>query len=193
MSEHAPHPKKDRVCGACSLCCTVLRVDELSKPADTDCEYQRAEGGCAIHANRPPICRGYRCLWLQGGLGDDDRPDRLGAVVDLQTIGAETRLAIQEAQPGGLEASPGLRAIIEEYATSMPVRLVEAGNLLDADRPYRVWLPGGEMHRVEGEWRTITRAGAAPERRRLPFIERIARRIAVAVRRIRLSRFGPRS
>ncbi|MEE8167216.1 MAG: hypothetical protein V3T64_16740 [Myxococcota bacterium] len=68
-----------RSCGSCSLCCTLLRVDELHKVAGEDCIHQRGTAGCGIYETRPPICRGYRCLWLQGGLEDDERPDRTGA------------------------------------------------------------------------------------------------------------------
>ncbi len=188
MSEHVPLSEEQRTCGACSLCCSVLRVDELSKPAGVDCEHQLAEGGCAIHATRPAICRAYHCLWLSGGLEEADRPDQLGAILDLQTVGFETRLSIQEARGGAYEASPRLQAIVEQYRASMPVRLVEAGRFDDPDRPYRVWLPDGVEQRVEGEWRTITRPGAAPERKRLPLFERLARRVGIAFRRLRLSR-----
>ena len=80
-----------RSCGACSLCCTVLRVDELKKLGGVDCQHQRKPGefdepksfGCAIHDRRPQICRSYHCLWIAGGLSAGDRPDKLGAVVDI--------------------------------------------------------------------------------------------------------------
>lgn len=190
MSEHATRPEPTRECGACSLCCSVLRVDELGKPAGRDCRHQRAQGGCAIHATRPAICRAYHCLWLQGGLEADDRPDRLGAVLDLQTVGVESRLSVQEARPGAFDASPRLQAIVEEFRTSMTVRMVEAGNEDDPDRPYRVWLPSGEHHRVEGEWRTVSAPGRAPRRQRLPWFERLARRVAIGLRRWRLARLN---
>ena len=88
-----------RACGTCSHCCTVLRVDELGKAAGRDCVHQRGERGCGIHATRPTICRAYRCLWLQGGLEEDERPDRTGGVVDLETTGVGLRLAIREVRP----------------------------------------------------------------------------------------------
>ena len=39
----------------------------------------------------------------------------------------------------------------------MPVRIVEAGNYLDPDRPFRVLLAAGEEHRVAGEWTRVQR------------------------------------
>jgi len=61
----------ERRCDACSLCCTVLRVDALSKLGGLPCRHLGPPGtGCGIHTRRPGICRAYRCLWLQGGLED---------------------------------------------------------------------------------------------------------------------------
>ena len=175
-----------RACGECSLCCTVLRVDELEKPAGRDCAHQRAGGGCAIHAERPRICRAYHCLWLRGGGEAADRPDRLGALVDVVSDGIGARLSIQEARPGAFDASPRLRALAEQYRASMPVRIVEAGAEGDADRPFRVLLPSGEEQRVRGEWIEVRRPGQAPITRRMPLLDRLARRVQVIVRRLRL-------
>ena len=53
-----------RECGSCSLCCRVLEITELAKPAHTWCRHCRpGKGGCSIYAARPPVCRGFACLW----------------------------------------------------------------------------------------------------------------------------------
>lgn len=163
----------------------MLRVDELSKLGGVPCAHQRSGGGCEIHATRPPICRAYSCLWLSGSLDEGDRPDRLGAVVDLVVVGAEARLSIQEGRPGAFDASARLQQIADAHRESIPVRVVEAGNVHDPDRPFRVLLPDGEVQRVEGEWRTIERPGQPPVRVRLGPFARFARRIAIAFRRRR--------
>ncbi|MBW2293822.1 MAG: hypothetical protein JRG94_16130 [Deltaproteobacteria bacterium] len=178
----------DRICGACSLCCTVLRVGELAKLGGVACEHQCEGGGCAIHQRRPQICRAYRCLWHSGGLGDDDRPDKLGAIVDILTQGAETRLSIQEARPEAFDTSARLQEIAGEYRESMPVRIVEAGNFLDPDRPFRVLLAQDVEHRVEGEWITVTSPGESPVRRRLSLPARMARRATIWLRRRKIAR-----
>ncbi len=170
-----------RACGECSLCCTILRVDELAKPAGRDCAHQRGARGCAIHATRPPICRAYRCLWLQGGLEDDERPDRTGGVVDLETTGVGLRLAIREARPGAFDASPALQAIAARHRESMPVRISDVGDPMDPDRPFRVLLAGGVEQRVAGDRIELHRDGRLVEVRRLPWLERTARRIALAL------------
>ena len=73
-----------RVCGDCSLCCKLLPIaePELNKPANRWCQHCRpAKGGCSIHDDRPPICRGFACMWLVCPLGDEWRPTRSKMVV----------------------------------------------------------------------------------------------------------------
>lgn len=180
-----------RACGECSLCCTILRVDELGKPAGRDCVHQRGTEGCGIHATRPPICRAYRCLWLQGGLEDDERPDRTGGIVDLETMGVGLRLAIREARPGAFDASPALRAIAERYRGSMPVRITDVGDPLDPDRPFRVLLADGVEQRIAGTRVEVFRGGQLVETRRLMGLERWARWLALRWRGWRLRAGSP--
>ncbi|XAL98153.1 hypothetical protein OT109_11150 [Phycisphaeraceae bacterium D3-23] len=74
----------ERECGSCTACCTVLAIEPLSKPAFSDCAHACGDlssgGGCAIYADRPDCCRDFACLWLQGHMAHDDRPDKLGVV-----------------------------------------------------------------------------------------------------------------
>ena len=183
-------PQRERECGPCSLCCRVLRVDELKKLGGVLCQHQLAKGGCGIHESRPGICRAYRCLWLQGGLEDADRPDRLGAIVDILTQAAETRISIQEANPGAFDSSSRLQEITNQYRQTMTVRLVEAGNFLDPDRPFRILLADGEEQRVEGEWIATIRNGETVSRQRMPWLQRLARRISIFLRERRVRQSG---
>jgi hypothetical protein len=165
----------------------VLRVDPLRKLGGVPCVHQDVAGpGCAIHATRPSLCRAYTCLWLAGGLEEADRPDRLGALLDVVSSGPTVRLEIREATPGAFDRSPRLQAIAARYRATMPVRIGDVGDVLDADRPWRVLLPDGEEHRVRGEWREIVRASGEVERARLPLLERLARRALLALRRLRV-------
>ena len=60
-----PGRHSGRECGSCSLCCRVLEIAELNKPAHTWCRHCRpGKGGCSIYADRPPVCRGFACMWL---------------------------------------------------------------------------------------------------------------------------------
>jgi len=182
-----------RACGSCSLCCKVPRVDELHKLGGAPCPQLRSSGGgCGIHPTRPSICRAYHCLWLQGGLEDEDRPDRLGAVTDLVSEGGMTRLAIREAFPGAFDTTPRLQDIAVLFRQTMPVRISSTRDVLDPDAPYRMLLPNGDTHEVSGEWTHVTHADGTTERLRLPWLERRVRRLVVAVRRFRQRRSLPR-
>ena len=187
MTEHEGH-RETRRCGPCSLCCTVLRVDELGKLAGTPCSQLRSEGGCGIHASRPGICRAYRCAWLEGRFRDADRPDRLGALVDFAPRGAGLELVIVEAHPGAFESSPRLREIAEDHRENMVVRVSDTLDAEDPDRPYRLLMAGGVEHRVRGERVSVLREGMPVSEMRLPWLERQVRRLLVAWRRWRLSR-----
>lgn len=179
-----------RECAGCALCCTVLRVDELGKLGGTPCPKLRPAGdGCAIYASRPGICRSYRCLWLRGGLDQEDRPDRLGAVLDVSSEGGSPFLAVREAEAGAFERSARLREIAERYRESMPVRVTSASDVMNPDRPYRVLLPGGEERRVEGESISVLRDGRPVESRRMPWLERSLRRVVLRFQARRLRRF----
>ncbi|HEX2591606.1 MAG TPA: hypothetical protein VHL34_08930 [Rhizomicrobium sp.] len=66
---------KPRSCGDCTLCCKVLRVADLDKPAGTWCEHCDTGKGCRIYADRPGSCRSFMCSYLQDNrLGEEWRP-----------------------------------------------------------------------------------------------------------------------
>lgn len=51
-----------RACGDCTMCCTLLEIDELQKPRRTPCPHEH--GRCSVYATRPDECRAFKCLWL---------------------------------------------------------------------------------------------------------------------------------
>jgi hypothetical protein len=64
-----------RECGQCTACCRVMIVPELSKPANIKCQY--ADNGCKMYDHRPPTCREWNCLWVQGKFSNSQRPDKV--------------------------------------------------------------------------------------------------------------------
>jgi hypothetical protein len=60
-----------RECGSCSLCCKVLDVPAVYKPAGQWCKHFKAGDGCGIHQLRPKSCRDFACLWLADMAFDD--------------------------------------------------------------------------------------------------------------------------
>lgn len=81
-----------RVCGDCQACCMTLAIPTLQKPRAVRCPNQCA-AGCAIYATRPTECAGYMCLWRDGWGVESDRPDKLGAVIDLDVNPAFARVS----------------------------------------------------------------------------------------------------
>ena len=92
----APDPRCERAyengarlmpasCDDCGLCCKVLSVDEIDKPAGHWCRHiHRSEHGrsCGIYHERPDACRSFECIWLMSqsrpgqAMQPEIRPDR---------------------------------------------------------------------------------------------------------------------
>jgi len=68
-------------CGECTLCCTLLPIEWLGKPADVICEH--CDKGCMIHETKHHECASFECSWLQSGVDNPDlRPDRCGVIFE---------------------------------------------------------------------------------------------------------------
>ncbi len=171
-------PDHCRSCGPCASCCTVLRVDELAKPARQPCEKLRSDrSGCSIYDSRPSICRRYACAWLLGSFGDEDRPDRLGAVLDLVFRGDRLWLEIHEESPGAFERSERLREIAGEYRASAYVRISDADRAAHPEHPYRILLPDGIEQHVVGGRVEIYRDGVLIDSSEIGWLRRTAGRL----------------
>lgn len=71
-----------RSCGTCTLCCKILGVPEIAKPADRWCRHVVQGKGCAIYASRPSQCRTFECLWLlEASLGPEWKPEKAKFVI----------------------------------------------------------------------------------------------------------------
>ena len=80
----SPTPGMPRQCGECTLCCKLVPVKELHKPAGTRCQHQRHGNGCAIYSNRPRSCYLWSCSWLIDKTTQHiRRPDRSRYVIDI--------------------------------------------------------------------------------------------------------------
>lgn len=79
-----------RTCGECTMCCKMLAVTELTKPAGEWCSNCIVGSGCAIHEepDYPESCGKYKCLWLlEETLPEAFRPDRIKVVPGTTTDG----------------------------------------------------------------------------------------------------------
>ena len=51
-------------CGDCGLCCKLMGVTALEKPAGKWCSHFTKNARCAVYDDRPRDCRVFNCTWL---------------------------------------------------------------------------------------------------------------------------------
>jgi hypothetical protein len=81
-----------RTCADCTLCCKVMAIEELEKPAGRWCQHCRPGRGCLIYADRPAECRAFSCLWLlDERFGPHWRPSQSKMVLTTSADGIQIR------------------------------------------------------------------------------------------------------
>lgn len=65
-------------CGACNMCCRLLDVRSISKPAHMLCWHTTLHGGCVVHEKKLTdpalaVCAGFKCVWLESQNLDESR------------------------------------------------------------------------------------------------------------------------
>lgn len=79
--------EQKRECNGCTMCCKLLGVIELEKPAGKQCQHCNPGVGCKIYEQRPQGCKEFACLWLQGLAPEEMKPDETKVVLDVRTDG----------------------------------------------------------------------------------------------------------
>lgn len=101
------------------MCCKVLAVHAIAKPAGSWCPHCKPKGGgCGIYRERPGECRTFSCAWLAGLLPEEaDRPDRLKAVLfeDASENPAERIVVFAEAHPGAVNGNPRAQFLLQHF------------------------------------------------------------------------------
>ncbi len=101
-----------RECGSCSLCCKVLDVPAVYKPAGQWCKHFAAGTGCEIHQLRPKACREFACLWLKGyGLTDEWKPETAKFVMAEAYEGDVIMVHVDPKQKNAWRAEPYYTAL----------------------------------------------------------------------------------
>lgn len=97
-----------RACGDCSLCCKVMYVPELEKADGVWCPHAKPGKGCAIHTERPPVCREFQCLWTrEPRMSEALKPSRSKVVLSTsQSTGraGTTYIILASCDPGEPDA-----------------------------------------------------------------------------------------
>jgi hypothetical protein len=76
-----------RSCGSCTMCCKLVEVPDLGKPAGRRCQHAVVGVGCGKYDERPTQCRTFQCLWLLSEWQEEMRPDQIKAVLWVTTGG----------------------------------------------------------------------------------------------------------
>jgi hypothetical protein len=104
-----------RECGSCSLCCKLLYVPELNKPACVWCEHARPGKGCGVYETRWDVCRDFKCSWLrEDNYPDSWRPDRSGFII-REMDGNTVRIDVEPAKADSWRRQP-FYAQIKQWA-----------------------------------------------------------------------------
>jgi hypothetical protein len=84
-------------CGTCGMCCKLMAIPALEKPAASWCPKYVMKTGCGDYEGRPQACRAFECLYLTAdGLGDEWRPDKAKFMI---WTGREERRLIVDVDP----------------------------------------------------------------------------------------------
>jgi hypothetical protein len=94
-------------CGSCGMCCKLLGVAAVDKPAGRWCAHYQRGRGCAIYQDRPAACAGFECLWLDSEKLDDAwRPDRAKFVLYTERDGARLNVVVDPGSPAAWRREP---------------------------------------------------------------------------------------
>ncbi len=96
-----------RACGTCTLCCKVVGVLEIAKPAGLWCPHCVGGKRCAIYDARYASCRSFFCQWmLEKGLGPEWKPQRAKFVLVKTEGGRHLTACVDPRYPSAWRRSP---------------------------------------------------------------------------------------
>ena len=96
-----------RACNACTMCCRVLDVAELAKPAGTECPHCIKAGGCGIYADRPSACGEFYCGYLALPFVNERWfPDTCGMMIFPDADQKRLAVHVDPARPDAWQAEP---------------------------------------------------------------------------------------
>lgn len=99
-------------CGTCSLCCKLVYVEELQKPAHQWCVHNRPGKGCAIWGEHPEVCKAWQCGWiLMPQLDERWKPERCGFILRNRFESQQLVIDVDPAKPDAWRKAPYLAEI----------------------------------------------------------------------------------
>jgi len=96
-----------RECGECTMCCKVMGIEELEKPAGTWCTHCTTGRGCSIYDRRPAECRAFVCAWLQSDVfGEEWKPSRCKFALWAEPGNVNLKVSVDPARPDAWRKEP---------------------------------------------------------------------------------------
>lgn len=122
------------------MCCKLLGIGALDKPAGSWCAHCSPPAGCTIYDSRPQECRDFACLWYESAvLGEEWKPIRSKIVLYL--VDDERLVAhVDPGSPNAWRADPFYAQLKEWSRRGMktgPKVVVRVGERLFAILPDR--------------------------------------------------------
>jgi len=94
-------------CGGCTLCCKVMGVPSIAKPANQWCRHCRTGAGCGIYETRPGECRNFICGYLSlPALPEEWKPAVSRLVIDTQTAQGTMFVYVDQSRPDAWRRQP---------------------------------------------------------------------------------------
>lgn len=102
-----PQPVPGRACNGCTLCCKVMRADQLQKPAWQWCPHCVIGTGCGIHETRPGDCRSYLCEYLKNaGVPDEWYPKTSHIIIEMLDDAVNAHIYVDPDFPDAWRSEP---------------------------------------------------------------------------------------
>lgn len=68
-----------RKCDDCNLCCKLPSINNGKFKKDYEwCSNCEIGIGCKIYNDRPQVCKDFSCLWLNGLIDEELKPNKVG-------------------------------------------------------------------------------------------------------------------
>jgi hypothetical protein len=104
-----------KACGTCSLCCKLLEIPALEKPAGAWCRHSVKGRGCGIHGSHPQACRVFSCGWLaRADLDERWKPQTAHFLLRDELDAGQLCVDVDPGYPAAWRAEPyysGLKAM----------------------------------------------------------------------------------
>jgi hypothetical protein len=126
----AASSETENACGDCGMCCKLLGIETLGKPAGPQCDHFK--GGCQIYDDRPFECRAFHCAWLKSQrlppalrMAPEWRPDRANFVMYTEQSGMRLNVVVEPTDPDAWRRAP-----YHAYIKRMSQRAAEGHELV---------------------------------------------------------------